>query len=65
MTIEFMNASPCPTLLSIKDIAGHCRVSPRTVRRWILTKELKIHRLGRQIRISETDFVAFLKRHRE
>lgn len=65
MTGEFKKVSPHPALLSIKDIAGHCCVSPRTVRRWILANELKIHRLGRQIRISETDFALFLKRHRE
>ena len=53
------------TLRTIKEIALRCRVNDRTVRRWISNKELSIHRLGRQIRISEADFAAFLKRHRE
>ncbi len=59
---EFVDST---RLLTITDIAERCDVSKRTVQRWITNKELNIHRLGRQIRISERDFAAFLKGHRE
>ncbi len=39
-------------------------VNPKTVRRWIATGLLPVHRLGRQIRISEPDLAAFIARSR-
>ncbi len=50
-------------LLTISEVAEFCRVSTRTVRRWIERGELAAHRLGRQVRISEKDLRAFLREH--
>ena len=41
------------------------KVDPKTVRRWIDRGELPVHRLGRQIRISEPDLMAFVRARRE
>ena len=48
-------------LLTISEVAEFCRVSPRTVQRWIERGELAAHRLGRQVRISEKDLKIFLR----
>jgi excisionase family DNA binding protein len=45
-------------------VAKKLSVSTKTIRRWIERGELHVHRLGRQIRISEEDLVAFLASHR-
>jgi len=50
-------------MLVVKDIADKCRVSERTVRRWIKDGDLAVYRLRRQLRISESDFLDFLKRN--
>ncbi len=42
-------------LLTIADVAHHCRVSQKTIRRWIASGELVAHRLGRQWRIAQND----------
>jgi excisionase family DNA binding protein len=54
-----------PTLYAIPEVAAILKVSPKTVRRWIERGELAVHRLGRQIRISEPDLAAFVKARRE
>ena len=54
-----------PTLYSIREIADHLKVSDKTVRRWIDQGRLPVHRIGRQLRISEPDFDAFIRTHRE
>ena len=48
-------------LLTVSEVAEFCRLSPRTVRRWIERGELPAHRLGRQLRISEKDLKIFLR----
>ena len=48
-------------LLTVSEVADFCRLSPRTVRRWIERGELPAHRLGRQLRISEKDLKIFLR----
>ena len=48
-------------LLTVSEVAEFCRVSPRTVRRWIERGELPAHRLGRQVRVSEKDLKIFLR----
>lgn len=53
-----------PHLFSIETVAAMLDVSPKTVRRWISAGELPVHRLGRQIRISEADLAAFIARAR-
>jgi excisionase family DNA binding protein len=53
-----------PRLFSIETVAAMLEVSPKTVRRWIAAGLLPVHRLGRQIRISEPDLAAFIARSR-
>jgi excisionase family DNA binding protein len=47
-------------LLTVAEVAERCRVDPKTVRRWIATKQLPAHRLGRVWRVSERDLRRFL-----
>jgi|tagenome__1003787_1003787.scaffolds.fasta_scaffold20794818_1 excisionase family DNA binding protein len=54
------------SLLTVEEVADRCSVSVRTVRRWIASRDLPVHRLGaRNVRISEHDLAAFLSTHRE
>jgi excisionase family DNA binding protein len=60
-----MNAiSKLPRLYSIKEAAPLIGVCSKTIRRWINRGELHVHRLGRQIRISEEDLIAYLANRR-
>ena len=52
------------SLLTMPDVARHCQVSVRTVRRWIERGDLVAIRLGRQWRISRADFDVFLAQRR-
>jgi excisionase family DNA binding protein len=45
-------------LLSVKDAAAYAKVSTQTVRRLIKAGNLKTYRVGRQIRIDESDLIA-------
>ena len=51
-------------MLVVEDVAECCRVSEKTVYRWIKDGDLAVYRLGQQLRISETDFLEFLEKHR-
>lgn len=53
-----------PAFLSVDETRKVLGVSAKTVRRWIERGELHVHRLGRQIRISEEDLAAFVAQHR-
>jgi excisionase family DNA binding protein len=44
---------------TINDVADWLSVSPRTVRRWISTGDLVVHRFGGVVRIAESDLRAF------
>ena len=57
-----MTSKPhCPQrFLSPDLVAEQLSLSTKTIRRWIDRGELHVHRLGRQIRISEDDLPAFL-----
>ena len=48
-------------LLTIADVADHCQVSEKTVRRWIEAKELPAAKLGAQWRIDAKDLKLFLR----
>ncbi len=48
------------TMLSIKEVAQRIGVSTKTVRRWIESRELHVHRLVRVLRVSEEDLSSFL-----
>ena len=54
------NISRLPRLLSIKDVAKVLQVSTKTIRRGIDDANLRVHRLGRQLRLSEEDLAAFV-----
>lgn len=56
--------SRLPRLLPLPDVATALRVSVKTVRRWITQGELRIHTLGRQLRVSEEDLAAFITKRR-
>lgn len=52
-------------LLTIKDVATFCRVSEKTVRRWIDTRDLAAAKLGAQWRIRPRDLDLFVREHLE
>lgn len=49
----------------VQDIAERARLSPRQVRRLIARGELRALRIGRSVRVTEQDFLAFLARCRK
>lgn len=53
-----------PRMLGVAAVATLLEISTKTVRRWIQRGELRVHDLGRQLRISEDDLVAFLSQRR-
>ncbi len=55
---------PAPRLMSVATVALHLGVSEKTIRRLIDDRHLPIHRVGRLIRISETDLAAFIAHSR-
>jgi len=55
------DAGPRPAeFLTVSQLAEELAVADRTVRRWINAGMLRIHRLGRQIRISREDANTFV-----
>ena len=51
-------------VLTTKDVAQRCQVTQRTVVHWINQGKIKVFRTpGNHIRISQTDFLDFLKRY--
>ena len=48
-------------LLTIPDVADYCRVSTKTVRRWITADDLVAIRLGNQWRITPEDLDRFIR----
>ena len=65
MTTTTPGTSPLPALYSVAETAKFLKVSPRTVRRWIEKGDLTAHRFGRQIRITDSDLVTFIRQCRE
>ena len=53
-------ASPPKSLMSVRDAANYCKVSPQTIRRAIKSGHLQIYRAGKQIRIYEPDLIKYL-----
>ena len=53
-----------PHLLSMAQVAEAAGVSTKTVSRWIERKELRHHKLGRQVRVSEEDVANFIAARR-
>ena len=52
-------------LLTIDDVAALCRVSSKTVRRWIKNRELTAAQLGAQWRIRPRDLDLFIHERME
>ena len=50
---------------TIEAVAEALDVSTRTVRRWIESGDLPVHRFGAAVRISDVDLRAFIALHRE
>lgn len=49
---------------TVAEVADQLKVSQKQVRRWILSGDLVAHRLGRQLRIADSDLRAFLGERR-
>jgi excisionase family DNA binding protein len=49
---------------TVADVADALGVHPKTVRRRIVDGELRVHRIGRQLRISAEDFRAYVATRR-
>ena len=60
-----MSRRPTPMMLSVAQFAERCAVSTRTVTRWINSRQLYVHRIGRRVLIAEEDANNFLAKHRE
>ena len=56
---------PGEVLFTLQEIARKAKISIKTVRRLVDAGELKTHRIGAQIRVSEGDWQAFLARSRQ
>jgi excisionase family DNA binding protein len=54
-----------PRFFTISDVADFFDVSARSVRRWIKSGDLPVHRFGTVVRISDIDLRAFAATHRE
>jgi excisionase family DNA binding protein len=54
-------APPLENLLTIKNVSTTCRVSVKTVRRWIEDQELPAAKLGNQWRIRPKDLQHFIQ----
>jgi excisionase family DNA binding protein len=57
-------AKPRLRLLSVDDIADDLGVSTKTIRRLIDGGELRAHRIGRALRVSEDEVRQYLNRRR-
>jgi excisionase family DNA binding protein len=60
-----INSPLLPTLYTARDVANHCQVSERQVRRWISHGQLQSHKIGRRVRISSNDLALFLSKTRK
>ena len=52
------------SLLTLRDLAARWKVSLKSVRRIVARGELKVHRIGAQIRVSSEDAATYEKLHR-
>ena len=53
-----------PQMFSVDELADRLSVSSKTVCRWISAGDIRAHRLGRQLRISEDDAIGFIATRR-
>lgn len=64
MTVNVLKGHRTPGFLTTEDVLGCLKVNARTVYRLIRSGELPAVRIGRQWRIRQTDFEAWLERQR-
>ena len=58
-------SAPTPgRLYTLEQIADLLQVSTKTLRRWIGTGDLIAHRIGRGLRITDTDLQTFIRMRR-
>jgi excisionase family DNA binding protein len=57
-----MTRGPLTRFYTVAQVADLLAVSTRSIRRWIVARELLAHKFGRQVRISEIDLKAFVER---
>lgn len=48
------------TFLTVNEVANNLQVSVRSVRQLIASGMIRVHRIGRAVRISEADLAEFL-----
>jgi excisionase family DNA binding protein len=48
-------------LMTIREVAANCRVSPKTVSRWIEARQLAASKLGGQWRVARNDLELFVR----
>lgn len=53
---------PVGRLLTVRQVANHWQLSERHIRRLIASGALRVHHLGRAVRIAERDIAAFERR---
>ena len=53
-----------PLMLSVEQAAEQLGVSTKTIRRWITSRELHVHKLGRRVLIADEDLAAFVNARR-
>ena len=56
--------SRAPSFYTVAQVADQLGLSPKTIGRWIKRGDLRVHHLGRQLRISAEDLTAFLGQRR-
>ena len=59
-----LSAKPRPQLLCVEETARELHISTKTVRRLIDRGELRAHRIGRCLRLSEEELRLYLNRTR-
>ena len=55
-----LTLGPCP-LLTLKQVGARTGLSLSSIRRAIRDRRVAVHRLGRVLRVSEADLLAFLQ----
>jgi excisionase family DNA binding protein len=51
--------SPAPAFLTVREVAARWKTSTRTIRRLIADGRLRVHRIGRVVRIAYAVIVIF------
>ena len=53
-----------PRMLTVREVADQLALCEKTIRRLIKGGQIRVHHLGRQIRIAEDDAVSFIAARR-